>query len=63
MEKEVDDWQSRMAMLQCQTSVLSDQVHTCQHVAEKEAIRVAKYKKRGKVKARKMHLGYGFCWA
>lgn len=58
LERELNDNQSRMAMLQCQNFILGDQARGYQTVVEKAAVRCAKckYRKlRGKVNAKKVH--------
>ena len=58
-EKENLDLQSRLAMIQCQYLALGDQARNYQAIAEKAAVRVAKYKyrkRRGKVNERKVHM-------
>lgn len=61
LEKEIADLQSRMAMLQCPTFVLADEVHTYHHGARKAAMQVFKCKylkrrRKRKVNTRKVHL-------
>ena len=59
LERELSDCQSRLAMVQCQNYVLGDEARTYQHVAQKAAARVAKYKyrrRRGQVNIKKVHM-------
>lgn len=59
LEQELSDCQSWLAMVPCQNYVLGDQARSYQHVAEKVAVSVARYKyrcHRGQVNVKKVHM-------
>ena len=54
-----EDGVSRLATVQCQNQVLGDQARSYQHVAEKAAVHVARYKychHWGQVNVKKVHM-------